>query len=100
MSAYNIVRVRVKPGHEEQFINAHRKTDRSGFVGFHGASIIKTGERSYCFIGDWDDFSSIEKSRDKMISTLDEVRDHLEDLGNGLGVTDPVSGEVVLELKP
>jgi hypothetical protein len=29
---------------------------------------------------------------------LDEVRDLLEDLGGDLGVTDPVSGETVVEL--
>jgi hypothetical protein len=34
-----------------------------------------------------------------MIGFLDEVRDMLEDLGGGLGVTDPVSGEAVVERK-
>jgi len=29
---------------------------------------------------------------------LDSFRDMLEDLGGGLGVTDPVSGEAVLEI--
>jgi hypothetical protein len=33
-----------------------------------------------------------------MIAMLDTVRDTLEDLGGGLGVTDPVSGETVVEL--
>jgi hypothetical protein len=32
-----------------------------------------------------------------MISILDEMRGMLEDLGGGLGVTDPVSGEVVAQ---
>jgi hypothetical protein len=31
-----------------------------------------------------------------MIAVLDGMRDLLEDLGGGLGLTDPVSGEVVL----
>ena len=31
--------------------------------------------------------------------TLDSFRDTLEDLGGGLGVTDPVAGPVVLPLK-
>jgi len=39
-------------------------------------------------------------ARPNMIATLDTFRDTLEDLGGGLGVTDPVSGEVVLELTP
>jgi hypothetical protein len=34
-----------------------------------------------------------------MIATLDSFRDTLEDLGGGQGVTDPVSGEVVLSLR-
>jgi hypothetical protein len=34
----------------------------------------------------------------EMIAKLDTFRDTLEDLGGGLGVTEPVSGEVVLEL--
>jgi hypothetical protein len=34
-----------------------------------------------------------------MIANLDRFRDTLEDLGNGLGLTDPVSGELVVDLK-
>jgi hypothetical protein len=34
-----------------------------------------------------------------MIATLDTFRHALEDLGGGLGVTDAVSGQVVLSLK-
>jgi hypothetical protein len=33
-----------------------------------------------------------------MIARLDTFRDMLEDLGGGLGITDPVSGEMVLEM--
>lgn len=100
MSAFNVVRFRVKPGLEKQFIDAHRNADRSGFVGFRRASLIKTGDRAYCIIGEWEDLSSLQRSREHMIGVLDQFRQLLEDLGNGLGVTDPVSGEVVLELEP
>ena len=34
-----------------------------------------------------------------MIATLDTLRDMLEELGEGRGVTDPASGLVVLEMK-
>jgi hypothetical protein len=98
MTAFNVVRFRVKPGLEEQFINAHREANRDGFDGFKRGALVNTGDRSYCYIGEWDDFSSIEKSRDAMLGILDSFRDCLEDLDNGLGVTDPVSGEVVAEL--
>ena len=103
MTAYNVVRMRVKPGREQEFVDLNKKTDRALIDrmknnGFRKASIVKIGERTYCFIGEWDNFDSIVKSRPDMIKDLDTMRDLLEDLGNGLGVTDPVSGEVVAEL--
>lgn len=39
------------------------------------------------------------QAQPQMISTLNSFRDALEDLGGGLGVTDPVAGLVVLSLK-
>jgi hypothetical protein len=61
--------------------------------------MVKTGERSYCIIAEWDDMEALAMARPNMIATLDSFRDTLEDLGGGLGVTDPVSGPVVLSLK-
>jgi hypothetical protein len=42
---------------------------------------------------------ALAAARPKMIATLDGFRDTLEDLGGGLGLTDPVSGPVVLAMK-
>ena len=42
---------------------------------------------------------ALAAARPHMIETLDSFRDTLEDLGDGKGVTDPVSGAVVLQLK-
>ncbi len=97
MSAFNVVRFRVKPGREAEFIDAQRKS-QPDFAGFKRFVIIKTGDRAYCVIAEWDSFESIVAARQKMIAMLDSFRDTLEDLGGGLGVTDPVSGEVVLEM--
>ena len=99
MTAFNIVRFRVKPGREEAFVEAHRKAGRD-FKGFRRGSLVKTGERGYCMVGEWDSFQSLAAARPQMIALLDTFRGDLEDLGGGLGVTDPVSGEVVVELKP
>ena len=96
MTAFNIVRCRVKPGHEEHFIAAHR--GRRLMPGFRGGALIKTGERSYCIVGEWTSHQRMVEARPKMIAILDTFRDDLEDLGAGLGVTDPVSGEVVVKL--
>lgn len=97
MKAFNVVRFRVKPGQEERFLAAHRDA-RIHFRGWRGGAIIKTGERSYCLIGGWDDLASLAAARPQMIAVLDTMRDTLEDQGGGRGVTDPVSGEVVVEL--
>ena len=61
--------------------------------------MVKTGDHTYCIIGEWMDMDSLSEARSNMIALLDKFRDTLEDLGGGLGVTDPVSGPVVLELK-
>jgi len=97
MAAVNIVRFRVKPGQEDAFVRAH-KVAKLGAAGFRGAELVKTGERTYCFVGRWDSAAALAAARPAMIAVLDSFRDTLEDLGGGLGVTDPVSGEVVVEL--
>jgi len=96
MTAFNVVRFKVKPGLNEEFQEAHRAFDRD-FPGFRRAVLVRTGDRNFCFIGEWDDFDSLVDARDSMISNLDSIRHMLEDLGQGLGVTDPVSGEAVLD---
>jgi hypothetical protein len=67
--------------------------------GLQHVNFLKTGDRSYCIIAEWTDMNALAAARPHMIATLDTFRDTLEDLGGGLGVTDPVSGPVVLALK-
>ena len=97
MGAYNVVRFRVKPGCEQGFIDAHKKA-KPAFKGFRGGALVKTGDRDFCFVGEWSGFQKIAAARPIMIGLLDGMREYLEDLGNGLGVTDPVSGEVVVAI--
>jgi heme-degrading monooxygenase HmoA len=92
MTAFNTVRFHVKPGREQDFLAAHKQADRS-WPGLRSANLIKTGDQTYCIIGEWDDMDSLAAARPFMLSTLDSFRDTLE------GDTDPVSGPVVLELK-
>jgi hypothetical protein len=91
------VRFRVKPGHQEQFIAKHRSIN-PGLKGFRGGVLVKTGENTFCLIGEWASFQKIVDARPLMIGILDTVREDLEDQGGGLGHTDPVSGEVVVKL--
>jgi hypothetical protein len=97
MTAFNVVRFKVKPGNEQRFVDAHRKV-RPAFKGFLGGSLIKTGDQTFCFVGEWRTFQNIANARAQMIAFLDGFRDMLEDLGSGLGVTDPVSGQAVAKL--
>jgi len=98
MTAFNAVRFKVKPGQDQAFLDAHKKIKPS-WSGMRHASIVKTGDRTYCIIAEWDDMDALAKARPEMVKTLDSFRSLLEDLGGGLGVTDPVSGPVVLALK-
>ena len=98
MTAFNTVRFTVKPGRDEEFIEAHRKAERN-WPRLRHANIIRTGEHNYCIVGEWDDMDSLAAARPHMVATLDTFRELLEGLGGDLGVSDPVSGPVVLELK-
>jgi hypothetical protein len=56
------------------------------------------GAAKTCFIGEWASFQKIVDARPLMFGIVDGFRDHLDDLGGGLWLTDPVSGEVVVKL--
>jgi hypothetical protein len=95
MTAYNVVRFKVKAGQEQKFIDMHKNLpDLPGMV---DGGLIKTGDRTYCFVGQWKDFESIVEARPGMIGILDGFRGMLEDLGGGLGLTDPVSGTAIVK---
>src|SRR5262245_2270494 len=98
MTAFNIVRFRVKPGREQAFLDAHKRIETS-WRGLQHVNMVKTGDRTYCIVGQWTDMEALAAARPAMIATLDTFRDTLEDLGAGMGVTDPVSGPVVMQLK-
>lgn len=97
MTAFNVVRFQIKPGEEARFLDAHR-SGRANWPGLQRGAIIRTGERSYCLIGEWADPDSLRAARTAMIATLDGFRELLEDLGEGRGVTDAISGPEVLRL--
>jgi hypothetical protein len=97
MTAFNVVRFRVKPGRDQEFLDAHRAM-KAPFPGARRFALIKTGDGAYCIVGEWDNFSSIMAARPNMIASLDRMRDCLLDLGMGLGVTDPISGEALIDM--
>ena len=97
MTAFNVVRMRVKPGQADEYLKFHRERNLSDMPGLKALRVIQTGDRDFCVIGEWSGMDALAAARPAMIATLDGFRDRLEDLGGGLGVTDPVSGEVIVD---
>jgi hypothetical protein len=97
MTAFNAVRFRVKTGQDQEFLDAHKGV--GNWPGLKHANIVRTGEQTYCIIAEWPDVETLAKARPAMVATLNAFRHTLEDLGGGLGLTDPISGPVVMKLK-
>ncbi|HEX8664775.1 MAG TPA: DUF718 domain-containing protein [Beijerinckiaceae bacterium] len=98
MTAFNAVRFKIKPGQDGDFLDAHKNVHQE-WPGLKHANIIKTGEHTYCLIAEWSDVEAMARARPSMIATLNSFRGTLEELGANLGVTDAVSGPVVMTLK-
>lgn len=96
MTVMNVVHMRVKPGKEDEFIALHRDMPIETLKGAVRLSVVKSGERSFIIVGEWDSMAALADARPGMIANLDRLRPLLEDLGGGRGVTEPWSGEVVL----
>ena len=96
MTAYNVVRMRVKEGRERDFIDRNWQVDPKAMEGLKKISIVSTGNRNYCLIGEWQNAQAIAAAGPVMIRALDTFRDTLEDLGNSTGVTEAMSGEAVI----
>ncbi len=88
----NVVRFKLKQDCVDKYFDVINKTD---FEGMTKRYIAKTGNYDYCFVGIWKNEEAIEAQRPKMIAHLDEVRMFMDELSPELGVTDPVSGNIV-----
>ena len=90
----NNVRVLVKEGCEEDYL----KTVEAWATpdGMSERYLAKTGERRYCFVGLWESEEKLISARPCMIEHLNSVRGFLDELSPELGVTDPVSGPIVV----
>jgi quinol monooxygenase YgiN len=97
MPAFNVVKFKIKPGQESAFLDAHRG-GKAAWPGLVRADVVKTGELSYCLIGQWPDKATLAAARPAMIATLDTFRSTLDEVAEGRGVTDAVSGEAVLSI--
>ena len=88
----NVVRFKLKPDSVDKYFKVINKTNFKGMIQRY---IAKTGDYDYCFVGIWESAEKIASQRPSMIAHLDEVRGFMEELSPDLGVTDPVSGNIV-----
>jgi len=95
----NVVRTKVKEGKKDEYMKKLKEffNNIKGTEGLISMKQIQTGPNNMCIIGEWKDEQSIAKARDKMIAGLDSARSLLEEISPELGVTDPVSGPVIME---
>ena len=91
----NVVRFQVKPEFRDVIVSKFAEFERP--VGYQTGRLIQTGEFNYCSVGEWDSQESLVNARPSMIGFLDSVRHMLEEISPEFGMTDPVSGPVVLE---
>ncbi len=95
MTAFNIVRFKVRPGKDNAFLSAHGP-GKINWPGLQQGTIIKTGESDYCLIGEWPDEQTLKAARPFMLATLDTFREVL--LPSDSGVTEAMSGQAVLAI--
>ena len=97
----NVVRSKIKEGKKDECMKKLKEffNNIKGTDGLISMKQIQTGPNTMCVIGEWKDEQSIAKARDKMIAGLDSVRSLLEEISPELGVTDPVSGPIIMEVK-
>ena len=88
----NAVRFKLKSDCVDKYFEV---IDKTSFEGMTQRYIAKTGDNDYCFVGIWKSAEAIAAQRPAMIAHLDEVRVFMEELSPELGVTDPVSGNIV-----
>lgn len=100
MTAMNVVHMRVKPGKEDDFIRTHKEMDPRTMPGNRNFWLVRSGERSFVVVGEWENMAALAAARPAMIASLDKLRPLLEDLGGGRGPTEPWSGDVAQHLHP
>ena len=96
----NVVRSKVKEGMKDEYMKRLRDffNNMKGTDGLISMKQIQTGPNNMCIVGEWKDADSIAKARNKIIAGLDTVRPLLEEISPEQGVTDPISGSVIMEL--
>ncbi|MBA3910519.1 MAG: DUF718 domain-containing protein [Rhodobacter sp.] len=95
MTAFNVVRFKVRPGKDHAFLSAHGP-GKVNWPSLQQGTIIRIGAGDYCLIGEWLDEQALKAALPSMLATLDTFRDVL--LPTTSGVTEAMSGQAVLAI--
>jgi len=95
----NVVRYEVKSEYVDDFLKVFSGLPPMGgyYEGILSQILINTSEQNYCGVGLWESEDAMVEAMPKMIAFLDTMRHMLEEISPELGVTDAVSGPVVVE---
>ena len=97
MEFMNIVRAKVKPEHLDEYMKLNEEFPI--YDGMLSSKLIKTGDYTFCYVGTWESEDALVIARPALIGNLDKMRDFLEEISPELGVTDPRSGNIIMEWK-
>ena len=95
MEACNVVRIRVKPEFEAEFLATYDNPCADLEHGLCHSFLVRTGEHSYCLVSQWYTAVAMRAAEPVLMSGLDRVRHMLEDAGDGRGAAECLSGQVV-----
>ena len=91
----NVVRFVVKEGSENDFLEVFKTfSEEEGEI---YSFLVQTGDREYVAVGTWESEDALVNARPSLIGNLDKMRDFLEEISPDLGVTDPRSGNIIME---
>ena len=91
----NVVRFVVKEGSENDFLEVFKTFSKE--EGEIYSFLVQTGDREYVAVGTWESEDALVHARPSLIGNLDKMRDFLEEISPDLGVTDPRSGNILME---
>jgi len=97
MTAYNIARMRVKAGRQDEFRDLFHQ-HAGGEAGNRRVALLRASETSHFVVGEWESYDALADSRTPVAAKMALIRPLLEDLGGGLGISYAVSGEAIVEL--
>jgi hypothetical protein len=94
MVAFNVVRARVRPEFEAEFLKANGDPGQEVERGLRSMVLVRTGEREFCLIGEWDSLDALAAARPVLGAWLDRMRPMVEEVAEG------AEGQCVARLRP